>query len=77
MHETDLKPGDAVTVRKGALLLPGSRRLPSDCQGKVIAVAGRNVKVEAKDGFLDDEQGFRLVAKFLTFDLSYVYRRES
>jgi len=76
MHESILKPGDAVTVRRGALLPDGRRRLPADCQGKVIAVAGRSVKVEADGGFVNDESGFRLVGKFLTFDVSYVYRRD-
>ena len=78
MHESVLKPGDAVTVRRGALLLPdGRRRLPADCQAKVIAVTGRSVKVEASTGFADDENGFRLVGRFLTFDASYVYRRDA
>jgi hypothetical protein len=78
MHESLLKPGDAVTVRRGALLLPeGRRRLPADCQGKVISVAGKSIKVEANGGFVDDENGFRLVGKFLTFDVSYVYRRDA
>ena len=78
MHETDLKPGDTVTVRRGALLLPeGRRRLPADCLAKVMGVTGRSVKVEANTSFADDENGFRLVGKFLTFDVSYVYRRDA
>ena len=78
MHDNILKPGEAVTVRRGALLLPdGRRRLPADCQGKVIAVAGRSIKIEASTGFVDDENGFRLVGRFLTFDVSYVYRRDA
>jgi hypothetical protein len=78
MHDCILKLGDPVTVRRGALLLPdGRRRLPNDCQGKVIGVAGRSVKIEANHGFADDENGFRLVGKFLTFDVSYVYRRDA
>jgi hypothetical protein len=78
MHECILKPGDDVTVRRGALLLPdGRRRLPADCEGKVIGVTGRSIKIEANTGFADDENGFRLVGKFLTFDVSYVYRRDA
>ena len=77
MHESLLKPGDAVTVRRGALLLPdGRRRLPTDCEAKVLSVIGRSIRVEANTGFADDENGFRLVGRFLTFDVSYVYRRD-
>ena len=78
MHDSILKPGDPVTVRRGALLLPdGRRRLPADCQGKVIGVLGRSIKIEANTGFVDDENGFRLVGRFLTFDVSYVYRLDA
>lgn len=77
MHAIRLRPGDAVTVRRGALLLPdGRRRLPADCQAKVIDVTGRSVKVEASAPFADDENGYRLVGRVLTFDVSYVHRRD-
>ncbi len=67
-----------MTVRKGALTLPesrSSRRLADDVRGKVVRVVGRTVQVEADAGWRDGE-GLSLVGKFLTFDRSYVYRRE-
>jgi hypothetical protein len=78
MHESDLQPGDHVTVRKGALTLPegrSSRRLADDVRGKVIRVVGRSVQVEADAGWTDGE-GLALAGKFLTFDRSYVYKRD-
>lgn len=78
MHENALKVGDHVTVRKGALTLPenrSSRRLTADVKGKVIRVSGRTVQVEADAGWTDEE-GLSLSGKFLTFDQSYVYRRD-
>ncbi len=78
MHDSTLKPGEPVTVRKGALLMPGGhllKRLAADVRGTVIAVTGRSVKVEADEGF-HDEGGLKLSARFLTFDESYVFRRD-
>ena len=78
MYENALQPGDQVTVRKGALTLPdtrSSRRLKADVRGKVIRVVGRTVQVEADAGWTDEE-GLSLSGKFLTFDQSYVYRRD-
>lgn len=78
MYEVDLRPGDSVTVRKGAPLPPnGVRRLVKDCRAKVIAVEGRRVKVAVSAPLLEDEDGSRIQAPFATFDLSYVYRVDS
>ncbi len=75
MHESMLRAGDAVTVRKGALPAGRpSRRLPADIRGRVVSVTGRAVQVEAEGGYRD-EDGTQLAMKFLTFDQSYVYRR--
>ncbi len=78
VHENALKPGDQVTVRKGALTLPesrSSRRLAADVRGKVVRVIGRSVQVEADAGWTDSD-GLSLSGKFLTFDQTYVYRRD-
>ncbi|HZU99149.1 MAG TPA: hypothetical protein VFF73_20750 [Planctomycetota bacterium] len=78
MYENAPRPGDHVTVRKGAVTLPesrSSRRLAEDVRGKVIRVDGRSVQVEADHGW-KDEEGLSLAGKFLTFDQSYVYRRD-
>ena len=77
MHDTALRPGELVTVRKGALLPGGHslQRLTSDVRGKVISVTGRTVSVEADGGFRD-ESGLQLSARFLPFDQSYVFRRD-
>ncbi len=78
MHEATLRPGDSVTVRKGAATLPdsrSSRRLADDVRGKVVRVDGRSVQVEADRGWKDGE-GLSLAGKFLTFDRSYVFRRD-
>jgi hypothetical protein len=78
MHENALRPSDPVTVRKGAVTLPesrSSRRLTEDVRGKVVRVEGRSVQVEADSGWKDGE-GLSLAGKFLTFDRSYVYRRD-
>jgi hypothetical protein len=75
VHEESLRPGDSVTLRKGAPLPPdGKRRLKVDCKAKVIEVVGSRVKVITKESFLDDEDGSRVVAPYLILDLSYVYR---
>ncbi len=78
MHENALRPGDHVTVRRGAATLPenrSTRRLAEDVRGKVIRVEGRSVQVEADHGW-KDEGGLSLSGKFLTFDRSYVYLRD-
>jgi hypothetical protein len=77
MHESVLRPGESVTVRKGAPLPGGHslRRLTTDVRGKVVSVTGRSVNVEADEGFRD-EAGLLLSARFLPFDQSYVFRRD-
>jgi hypothetical protein len=78
MHESPLKPGDLVTVHKGASTLPenrSSRKLKEEVRGKVVRLDGRSVQVEADHDWKDGE-GLSLAGKFLTFDQSYVFRRD-
>ncbi|MBI3724840.1 hypothetical protein HY251_12925 [bacterium] len=78
MEDERLLPGDRVTVRKGAPLPPdGHRRLTRDCCAKVVEVAGRRVKVAVTAPYIDNDDGSRILAPFVTFDLSYVYRVDS
>jgi len=78
MEDERLRPGDAVTIRKGAPMPPdGRRRLTKDCRAKVIQVDGRRVKVETTAQFAEDADGSRMVAPYATFDLTYVFRRDS
>jgi hypothetical protein len=78
MHEERLRPGDTVTVRKGAPMPhDASKRLGHDCVAKVISVDGRKVKVETTALFTENDDGSKVMAPFATFDLTYVYKRDS
>lgn len=78
VHESALRPGDPVTVRKGAVTLPesrSSRKLTVDIRGRVVRVDGRSVQVEVEHACTDGE-GLSLAGKLLTFDRSYIYGRD-